>query len=589
MILENKLASDDEKLVDAPPSYDEANSSHPRPLFQTGSSTEKSSSRPRFPSTSGADLDSAPVASSSRLSTSSPTHASFSKSRAQHVPSAPAAKPSPKSQADVRTTVLGLVRDVVQKGTATVGADAARGILESCASACTAHGVPLGRVLQERSVEGHTPIYWAVVNRRRGPSGTTSANMNAGGNGAEREDKDILFALLAHAGPLSPASVADLRLACLVTADNVLYQRLRTSPAMNSLSGTDRMLLSGWQDNAGSETGLAEASNRPKGRRFFADIADVLEGDSADAGAFSVRLEIAMFQRRMRVSNEVTIEFIARGRLWDLCFFVVPSSPSHVASTASSSSSSSSASSSGRHEASSQRRSSVPKAALAAVRGRGIAPGAWVACLSLLAHSPPCSADAQLVIPVPELKRTPTPPAGIPPPLPPRRPSTPTLISFDHDRPPSHPRSSPSLFNLAQRSKPATGPGGLKPPISLRLTSPFGHTGALVAPLPPPADEVAYTFEVPGAGSAKAKRKTRKREARAAARAQREHEGKEKQAVLIARLEEQIAGRGEDKGGCLMYDGCSYIAPDGTLRAVLETRIRGTDARARSDTDCIIC
>lgn len=76
----------------------------------------------------------------------------------------------------------------------------------------------------------------------------------------------------------------------------------------------------------------------------FWDVVKVFEGGGEDviAGAFSVKLGLRLFQRRMRMSKEVYAEFIVRllifsyflthshalslGRVWRLISFVVPSS-----------------------------------------------------------------------------------------------------------------------------------------------------------------------------------------------------------------------------------------------------------------------
>lgn len=70
---------------------------------------------------------------------------------------------------------------------------------------------------------------------------------------------------------------------------------------MFPLLGTDSVLLRG-----------GDASGPNKG---FGNVVEVIEGGSEDvnAGAFSVKLELQLFQRRMRVSKEVHVEFIARG------------------------------------------------------------------------------------------------------------------------------------------------------------------------------------------------------------------------------------------------------------------------------------
>ncbi|KAJ7116083.1 hypothetical protein C8R44DRAFT_855254 [Mycena epipterygia] len=175
----------------------------------------------------------------------------------------------------VRATVLGLVRDLVKSQ----APDTAISILQSCAAACAANNLSLSAVLQEKSVEGHTPLYWAIIKR-------PAADAN-----------DLLTALLTLSSPLNPATTSDVRLACLLTSDQALFQQLRASPIFAPLSTTDALLL-----------------DAP---------ADTLRVESA-GDAFAVDFALARFQRRMRVGGRIALEFIARGRMWRLSFAVSP-------------------------------------------------------------------------------------------------------------------------------------------------------------------------------------------------------------------------------------------------------------------------
>lgn len=215
-------------------------------------------------------------------------------------PARPSAeRPTLRSQADVRTTVLGLVRDLVARASSTLGTSiwadngvAARGVLDSCVVVCARQQVSLAAILQELSVENHVPAYWAIIQRPPSPKGQTD---------------DALMKLLALSAPLTQYTIYELRLACLATHSNITLQRIRSSPSIFPFSGTDCVLLQG-SDSAAPARG-------------FRDVVEVMEGGETEVneGAFSVRLELEMFQRRMRVSNEVQVEFIARGQcLFDL-------------------------------------------------------------------------------------------------------------------------------------------------------------------------------------------------------------------------------------------------------------------------------
>ncbi|KAJ7255517.1 hypothetical protein B0H12DRAFT_1183666 [Mycena haematopus] len=226
--------------------------------------------------------------------------------------------PSPTTR-HVRVTVLGLVRDLV-KHQPTI----AISILNSCVDACAANGLSISTVLQEKSVEGHTPLYWAIIQR---PAESKEEDGNL----------DLLTALLALSTPLTPATISDVRLACLLMSDQTLFQQLRTSEFL-PMSATDQMLL--------------DATMPPD------DI--VVEDMPGGLGAFAVDFTIARFQKRMQVSNAVVLEFIARGRMWRLSFNV-----------------------------STQERLRHPPR------------GTWYAALSLLEQSPPTWIDSRLLISAP--------------------------------------------------------------------------------------------------------------------------------------------------------------------------------------------
>ncbi|KAF7356529.1 hypothetical protein MVEN_00986500 [Mycena venus] len=225
----------------------------------------------------------------------------------------------------VRTTVLGIVRDLV-KLQPTDQSTVAISILKSCVDACAANGLSIATILQEKSVEGHTPLYWAIIKR---PASTESQD----------ENLDLLTALLALSTPLNPATVSDIRLACLLMSDQALFQQLRTSPEFAPMSATDQMLLD---------------ATMPPDEIFVEDV-------PGDLGAFAVDFEIVRFQKRMQVSNAVVLEFIARGRMWRLSFNVSTHDRIHHA----------------------------PR-------------GTWYAALSLLEQSPPTWVDSRLLVSAPE-------------------------------------------------------------------------------------------------------------------------------------------------------------------------------------------
>lgn len=147
--------------------------------------------------------------------------------------------------------------------------------------------------------------------------------------------------MLQYAGPLNNACVADIRLACLATGDQVLFGKLRRGelPFIINLARADALIL-------GSTS---------------ADDIDVREIDGE--AAFSASIKIRLWQKRMRVAGLVNVEFIARGRIWSLTFFSPPPSPSSLST-----------------------------------RGAGSRP--WQVALSLMEHSSPTFVDGRLVIDV---------------------------------------------------------------------------------------------------------------------------------------------------------------------------------------------
>jgi len=148
--------------------------------------------------------------------------------------------------------------------------------------------------LQEKSIEGHTPLYWAIIKQ---PSMHSYENA---------DEDDIVSSLLAYSIPLSKATISDVRLACLHAPNEHLFQRLRRLHAFAPLSGTEAMLL---------------AKGTPPD-----EISITEEGGAGEIDQFEARIRFPNFQHRMRTGKEVAAEFIARGRMWRLGFTTTPQS-----------------------------------------------------------------------------------------------------------------------------------------------------------------------------------------------------------------------------------------------------------------------
>ncbi|KAI0000418.1 hypothetical protein BJV77DRAFT_1063835 [Russula vinacea] len=218
-----------------------------------------------------------------------------------------------KTAKQVRTATQDFLRDLLSQ--ARPSEHEWLSLLGNCAENCTAHGLSFSSILQEPFVEGHLPIYWAILKR----SASTSASAFAASavaatpvkadhhRVASRDPDALVLAILDASLPLNALSVADARLACVTVSDNALFVRLgQRYEAFSPRLGTDKVLLGG---------------------NDLVDTISVVETRGAGSGSpaaagFSVHFSLTQFQLRMRVSKQARIEFIARGRLWYLAFSV---------------------------------------------------------------------------------------------------------------------------------------------------------------------------------------------------------------------------------------------------------------------------
>ncbi|KAL5508764.1 hypothetical protein ACEPAG_4743 [Sanghuangporus baumii] len=621
MIVDGKIDSVEELELptEAPPAYDELDFPNTQLVTSNSSSDRIPSSRPSHrlsrrnrPTPVTNRNTTASRSAGQKLNRPIPSFAPSPPKRDKPSSSVP---PSAKTQADVREIVRGLLRDVVQ-GSSPVrsSASAALGVLQSCATACSRHSISFARILQERSIEHHAPLYWAIVSRPPGNEGPSKID--------DREDDAFLVELFAHAAPLTPISVEELRAACLVVSNNVLFQRLRSVPGALPLSGADRMLLSSTslQIPAGaSQNNLEKASLRPETKQLhgFNDTVTVCEGETgSNSSTFSVNFQFRLFQRRMRVSGILETEFIARGRLWQLIFFVVPPISSRDASPSSCK---------GGQAPAKLSTTSVPPPILASARSRRLSPGTWALALALLGGSAQCYAEACFIVSLPgkekDLDRSrhsfpshsyatalPASGTGL---NPPDTDIPPLLSSHSSARPNTEAKSSKRSFFRRTGSDDKTK-WKTRPSIILNLRSSI--TSPLIAMPTPSWNESSMLSPEelsdlsPDALKSMRRRPTReeKRVARkVAAKERREREGRESKKDLKerARLAETVILVGfeevsaVEKGGKkeqtvkpeeLMYDGCPYVSPDGTLRASLEVRLSNSPLESKYS-DCVIC
>jgi len=115
-----------------------------------------------------------------------------------------------------------------------------------------------------------------------------------------------------------------------------MFQRLRLLPQFTHISGADQILL---------------------GAALPPDEVSVQLG-SGNEGAFAVTFEIPQFHKRMMISKEIKLEFIARNRIWQSTFMITPENAWY-----------------------------------------GPPPGSWCFSLSLQEPSPPTWFDGHLVLP----------------------------------------------------------------------------------------------------------------------------------------------------------------------------------------------
>jgi hypothetical protein len=174
----------------------------------------------------------------------------------------------------VQTRITGLLQGRLPPG------EDRMSTLSGCARACERGGLDFSTVLQETSIEGHPPIYWAIINRDVASGSRTL------------EPDSLVAAILAACRPLSPASLADIRVACTMVSDNVLLQELfRLIPPLSHISTRDALLLS------------------PANEEDRVDIEEKRNG----TGSWVALVKIPRFRLRMRVCGSVSVEFIASG------------------------------------------------------------------------------------------------------------------------------------------------------------------------------------------------------------------------------------------------------------------------------------
>ncbi|KAG2137055.1 hypothetical protein DEU56DRAFT_804787 [Suillus clintonianus] len=170
---------------------------------------------------------------------------------------------SSQSTKQERATVLSRIRDLVSTQTFTTSLSIDETV-NDCASTLSA--AQFSDLLQTPNIEGHTALYWAIVNHRR----------------------EAFLALASFISKYSSKCSSDLRLACMQTSNQALFSQL---------SVKDESL-----------------------RQFLGcppDDIEIHEGRGLDDHQFTASFRIRMFQKRLRTTEKLNCEFVGGG-MWSM-------------------------------------------------------------------------------------------------------------------------------------------------------------------------------------------------------------------------------------------------------------------------------
>lgn len=171
-------------------------------------------------------------------------------------------------------TVSSRIRDVVSIPDITPS-DVAL-IIDDCAASLSA--AEFSDLLQSPNIEGHTALYWAIVNKRQ----------------------EALSAFAVFITKFSSICSSDLRLACMATHDQALFAQLGL--------------------------GYSDSKDEPLRRSLGCspDDVQVHEGDGLGENQFIACIRIRMFRKRLHITQDLGVEFVAGGRIWILRFYMGP-------------------------------------------------------------------------------------------------------------------------------------------------------------------------------------------------------------------------------------------------------------------------
>ncbi|KAG0697963.1 hypothetical protein DFH29DRAFT_856319 [Suillus ampliporus] len=184
-----------------------------------------------------------------------------------------------------RTTVLSLIREIVSDPNFTPSSVAP--IVNACAAALSP--AEFSSLLQKCNIEGHTAMYWAIVNHHR----------------------EAFSAFAAFIPKFSSVFSSDLRLACMFASDHASFTQLNLGHIISS-----------------KDESLKRFLNYPP------DELEVLDtGDRLSNNRFIFCARIRMFQKRLCMIRELGMEFVAAGRIWLIEFYITPQGTWRIAFT----------------------------------------------------------------------------------------------------------------------------------------------------------------------------------------------------------------------------------------------------------------
>ncbi|KAG1858773.1 hypothetical protein DFJ58DRAFT_658560, partial [Suillus subalutaceus] len=155
--------------------------------------------------------------------------------------------------------------------------------LNACAAALPA--AELSNILTQLNIEGHTALYWAIVNNR----------------------PQALWAFNKFISCYSLVCTSDLRIACMITSDHAMFTQLNLGhrKPLIWILGSEQMRLRG----------------------LLGCPPDEIQVNTCDelTNQFNIVFGIRMFQKRLRTAteNKWHYEFVAGGRIWWLRFILL--------------------------------------------------------------------------------------------------------------------------------------------------------------------------------------------------------------------------------------------------------------------------